>query len=150
MIKRNRPKNLKQAVPAMQRILRQFWPQIRKQSSLLTLAGAGLVAEVFARLLAPWPLKLIFDYILIPDAHGAELDWPVLRSVSPNMLLLILAFAVIATAALRAVSAYISMVGLSLAASRIITEVRAKLYAHLQRLSLSFHYQAKSGDLVTR
>ncbi|MEM8805621.1 MAG: ABC transporter ATP-binding protein [Cyanobacteria bacterium P01_G01_bin.38] len=150
MIKRNRPKNLKQAFPAMRRILQQFSPQIRKQSSLLTLAGVGLVAEVFARLLAPWPLKLIFDYILMPETQGAELDWPMLRSVSPNMLLLLLAVAVIVTAALRAVSAYVSMVGLSLAASRIITEVRAKLYAHLQRLSLSFHYQAKSGDLVTR
>ena len=150
MMKRNRPQNINQALPAMQRILQRFWPQIRKQSSLLTLAGAGLVAEVFARLLGPWPLKLIFDYILIPDAHGAELDWPLLRSLSPNMLLLVLAIAVIATAALRATSAYISLVGLSLAASHIITEVRAKLYAHLQRLSLSFHYQAKSGDLVTR
>lgn len=150
MIKRKSPKNLQQAVPAMQRIVRQFWPQIRKQSSLLTLAGAGLVAEIFARLLAPWPLKLIFDYILLPDAHNAELDWVLLRNARPDVLLMILAIAVIATAALRAVSAYLSLVGLSLAASRIITEVRSKLYAHLQQLSLSFHYQAKSGDLVTR
>ncbi|MEO1295271.1 MAG: ABC transporter ATP-binding protein, partial [Cyanobacteria bacterium J06636_16] len=150
MIKRKSPKNLQQAVPGMQRIARRFWPQIRKQSSLLTLAGAGLIAEIFARLLAPWPLKLIFDYILLPDAHNAELDWPLLQNASPNVLLAILAFAVIATAGLRAMSAYVSLVGLSLAASRIITEVRAKLYAHLQRLSLSFHYQAKSGDLITR
>ncbi len=150
MIKRTNPKNLKQAVPAMQRIVRRFWPQIRKQSSLLALAGVGLIAEILARLLAPWPLKLIFDYILLPDAHTAELDWPLLRSASPDVLLVILALAVIGTAALRAMSAYVSLVGLSLAASRIITEVRSKLYAHLQRLSLSFHYQAKSGDLVTR
>lgn len=150
MIKRNRPKNMKQALPAMQRILNRFWPQIRKQSSLLALAGVGLVAEVFARLLAPWPLKLVFDYILLSGAHNAELDWPLLRAASPNMLLLILAIAIVVTAGLRAISAYISLVGLSLAASRIITEVRAELYTHLQRLSLSFHYKAKSGDLITR
>ena len=150
MAKRKPPKNFQQAVPSMRRILGQFWPQIRKQSSLLTVAGVGLVAEIFARLIAPWPLKLIFDYILLPDAHNAELDWPLLRDVSPGLLLVILAIAIVVTAALRATSAYVSLVGLSLAASRIITEVRAMLYAHLQRLSLSFHYQAKGGDLITR
>ena len=150
MIERRRPKNLQQAVPSMQRIVRRFWPQIRKQSSLLTLAGIGLVAEVFARLLAPWPLKLIFDYILLPDTRNPENDWTFLQNIHSDVLLVILAIAIVATAALRAMSAYFSLVGLSLAASRIITEVRAKLYAHLQRLSLSFHYQAKSGDLVTR
>ncbi|MBE7383558.1 MAG: ABC transporter ATP-binding protein [Leptolyngbya sp. SIO1E4] len=150
MTKRRPPRNLQQAMPSMQRILQRFWPQIRKQSPLLAVAGAGLVAEVFARILAPWPLKLVFDYILLPDAHNAELDWIFLRTLNPSMLLLLLTVAIVATAALRATSAYISLVGLSLAASRIITEVRAKLYAHLQRLSLSFHYQARSGDLITR
>lgn len=150
MMQRDRPKNIRQAMPAMQRILQRFWPQIRQQRPLLMIAGIGLVTEVFARLLAPWPLKLIFDYILLPEAHSAELDWPILRSLSPQWLLIVLSIAIVATAALRAISAYISLVGLSLAASRIITKVRAQLYAHLQRLSLSFHYQAKSGDLLTR
>ncbi|MEL6602237.1 MAG: ABC transporter ATP-binding protein [Cyanobacteria bacterium J06614_10] len=150
MLQRDRPKNIRQAVPAMQRILQRFWPQIRQQRSLLTFAGIGLLTEVFARLLAPWPLKLIFDYILIPETHNADLDWPILRSLSPQGLLLVLAIAIVATAGLRAISAYISLVNLSLAASRIITKVRAQLYAHLQRLSLSFHYQTQSGDLLTR
>lgn len=150
MIKRESPKDLKQAVPAMQRIIGRFWPEIRKQSPLFALAGLGLVAEVFARIIAPWPLKLVFDYILLPDAHNQELDWVFLRDLSPNLLLFVLAIAIVATAALKAMSAYLSLVGLSLAASRIITDVRAKLYAHLQRLSLSFHYKARSGDLVTR
>lgn len=150
MRKRNRPKNMTQAIPAMQRIAQRFWPQIRKQNSLFMVAGVGLLAEVCARILAPWPLKLIFDHVLLPEAHNTNLDWPLLSNASPNTLLLILAVAIIATAALRAFSAYVSLVGLSLAASRIITEIRAELYTHLQRLSLSFHHKARSGDLVTR
>jgi ATP-binding cassette, subfamily B, bacterial len=150
MIQHTRPQNLKQAMPGLQKIVRRFWPHIKKQKGLLILAGLALITKVFSRLIAPWPLKLIFDFVLVPDAHNAELDWPVLRDASTNMLLFMLATAIIATAFLRALSAYISLVGLSVAVSRIITEVRTELYAHIQRLSLSFHYESKSGDLITR
>ncbi|MEM9087692.1 MAG: ABC transporter ATP-binding protein [Cyanobacteria bacterium P01_F01_bin.53] len=148
--KGNRPNTIQQTLPGLQRIIRRFWPQIRKQRGLLLLAGLALVTKVFARLIAPWPLKLIFDFVLVPDAHSTQLDWPLLRDLSPHWLLAVLALAIIATAALRAMSAYVSLVGLSVAASRIMTDIRADLYAHIQRLSLSFHYQAKSGDLITR
>lgn len=150
MIKRTRPRNLKQAIPSLQRIAKRFWPQIKQQKGLLLLAGIALITKVLSRLIAPWPLKLIFDFVLIPDAHSAELDWPFLRDMGTNTLLMVLSFAIVATAALRALSAYVSLVGLSIAASRIITDVRANLYTHIQRLSLSFHDQSKSGDIITR
>ncbi|MEN8443514.1 MAG: ABC transporter ATP-binding protein [Cyanobacteria bacterium J06555_13] len=150
MKKRTKPKNIQQALPGLQRLVRRFWPQIAKQKGLLTLAGLALIAKVLSRLIAPWPLKLIFDFVLVPDAHNAELDWPLLRDMSTSMLLFVLSFAIIATSLLRATAAYISLVGLSVAASRIIADIRADLYAHIQQLSLSFHYQSKSGDLITR
>ena len=150
MISRTRPKTIKHTLLGLQRIVRRFWPQIRKQKRLLSLAGLALLTKVLARLIAPWPLKLIFDFVLVPEAHTTELNWSVLRHMNSDMLLLVLALAIIATALFRAVSAYLSLVGLSMAASRIITEIRADLYAHIQRLSLSFHYSAKSGDLITR
>ncbi|MEL6469475.1 MAG: ABC transporter ATP-binding protein [Cyanobacteria bacterium J06623_4] len=150
MRKRKRPKTLKQAFPKLQQVLKRFWPQIAKQKGLLTLAALALVAKVLARVIAPWPLKLIFDFVLVPDAHSADLDWPLLRELSTNMLLGILSLGIIATAVLRAVASYISLVGLSVAASRIIADIRADLYTHIQQLSLSFHYRSKSGDLVTR
>ncbi|PZD73425.1 Putative multidrug export ATP-binding/permease protein [Acaryochloris thomasi RCC1774] len=139
-----------QIFPGMRTVFLQFWPQIRKEKALILVSILGLVVEVFARLLGPWPLKLIFDYVLLPDAHTAELDLPFLRDASPTLLVLLLSLSIVATAALSSVSAYISIVSMSIAASRIITEIRSQLYAHLQRLSLAFHYQAKSGDLLTR
>ena len=148
-MKRKDSKTIKVALPGMKRIVQQFWPQIRKQGLLLVLSFLGLFIEIFARLLEPWPLKLIFDHILVPDA-SAFLNIPLLDGASPMVLLLIATVAIVAATGLRAAAAYISLVGMSLAASRIITEIRAKLYAHLQRLSLSFHYRAKSGDLITR
>lgn len=147
--KRKRPKNLKAAIPGIRRILQRFSPQVRKQGVLLTLSIVGLFVEVLARLLEPWPLKLIFDNIIVPGASATPRSIPLLE-VEPTVLLIGSAVAIIGVAALQAGAAYVSLVGMSLAASRIVTEIRAELYAHLQRLSLSFHYKAKSGDLITR
>ncbi|NJR62090.1 MAG: ABC transporter ATP-binding protein [Cyanobacteria bacterium CRU_2_1] len=150
LVKRKRPKNLKTALPSLRRIVQRFQPQIRKQGVLLTFSSVGLFVEVFARLLEPWPLKLIFDHLLIPDPGAAPLNIPFLDPTNVSTLLVIAALAIVGVAGLQAMAAYISLVGMSLAASRIITEIRADLYAHLQRLSLSFHYKAKGGDLLTR
>jgi len=45
---------------------------------------------------------------------------------------------------------YFSTVGLVLAGSHILSHVRKDLFAHLQRLSLRFHSQARTGDLTMR
>ncbi|MGR3277341.1 ABC transporter ATP-binding protein [Acaryochloris marina NIES-2412] len=139
-----------QFFPGLHKVIRQFWPQVYQEKTLLSVAIVGLVIEVFARLLSPWPLKLIFDYVLLPNAHSADLDIPFLRDATPAVLIMILTLSIIGVAALSAMSAYISLVSLSIAASRIISDIRSQLYCHLQRLSLAFHYQARSGDLLTR
>src|SRR5207244_947273 len=49
-----------------------------------------------------------------------------------------------------ALAAYYNTVGLALAGNRVLTAVRNELYAQLQRLSLSFHTRARTGDLIMR
>lgn len=148
--KRKRPKSVGQAVPAIQRVTGRFWPQIRKQSLLLSLSCLGLVVEIFARLLEPWPMKLIFDRILILDTSANLPPLPVIGGLPAVQLLALLVFCIVAFTGIRAAAAYISLVGMAIAATRILTEIRAEVYSHLQRLSLAFHYKSKSGDLITR
>nr|WP_199332264.1 ABC transporter ATP-binding protein [Fischerella sp. FACHB-380] len=143
-------KSLRAALPGIVRILRRFSPQIRQQKNLLIVSFVALIAEIFLHLLEPWPLKFIFDYILLPGFKTKPLGIPFLDELSPFTLLTTLTLALVAIAALRATAAYFSVVGMSLAATNILTEIRADLYSHLQRLSLSFHHKAKSGDLITR
>ncbi|BAU06290.1 ABC transporter ATP-binding protein [Fischerella thermalis CCMEE 5330] len=143
-------KSLRAALPGIVRILRRFSPQIRQQKNLLVVSFVALIAEIFLHLLEPWPLKFIFDYILLPGFKTQPLGIPFLDELSPFALLTTLTLALVAIAALRATAAYFSVVGMSLAATNILTEIRAVLYSHLQRLSLSFHHKAKSGDLITR
>ncbi|VEP11477.1 Xenobiotic-transporting ATPase [Hyella patelloides LEGE 07179] len=148
--KEKKPNTLSQAMPGLRRIFKEFWPQIRQQKLLLSVSCIGLIVEVVAQLLRPWPLKFIFDYVILHDTGALALEFPMLANSNPMMLLFIFSLAIVGVSGLRAAAAYVSLVTMSLAASRIVAEIRAGLYAHLQRLSLSFYYTVKSGDLITR
>ncbi|MFQ4142691.1 ABC transporter ATP-binding protein [Chlorogloeopsis sp. ULAP02] len=147
---RRDPKSLRAALPGIGRILQRFSPHLGKQKALLIMSFVALMAEIVLHLLEPWPLKFIFDYILVPDFRSQSFGIPLLAQLSPFALLTGLTLALVAIALLRATAAYFSVVGMALAASNILTEIRAELYSHLQNLSLSFHHKAKSGDLITR
>lgn len=142
--------SLKETLPGIGRILKRFAPQIKKQRSLLFLAFLALLAETLLRLLEPWPLKIIFDYILLPGLDRPTVTLPVLGPVAPLVLLTLLTLSSIGLAVLRGAAAYSSTAGMAVAASHVMTEVRGDLYSHLQRLSLSFHNRAKTGDLIAR
>jgi ATP-binding cassette subfamily B protein len=132
------------------RFLQQFAPQIWNQKKLLFASFLALLAEIVLHLLEPFPLKFIFDYILVPSTHPKHPQLPGLTTLHPQILLILLTIGLVVIAASRAAAAYFSVVGMSLAATNFLTGVRGKLYSHIQRLPLSFHQQVKSGDLITR
>jgi ATP-binding cassette, subfamily B, bacterial len=142
--------SLQETLPGMGRILKRFAPQIKKQKTLLFLSFLALMAETLLRLLEPWPLKIIFDHILLPGINRTAITLPFIGTVSPILLLSLLTVGSIGLAVLRGAAAYSSTAGMAVAASHVMTEVRGDLYSHLQRLSLSFHNQAKTGDLIAR
>ncbi|RMF27492.1 MAG: ABC transporter ATP-binding protein [Cyanobacteria bacterium J083] len=132
------------------RIIKHFLPQIKPQSGLISISFLALIAETVFRLLEPWPLKFIFDEIIYKGFQVESLKVPFLDNLSSLGLLSLLAVGLVAIALLRGTMAYISTAGMAVAATRIMSEVRTNLYSHLQSLSLSFHNQAKTGDLITR
>ena len=149
-MKKKCPQNLKQGISGIGRIIRHFLPQIRPQSRLITISFLALLAETGLRLLEPLPLKFIFDEIIYKGFQVESLKVPFLDSLNSFGLLTVLALSLVAIAVLKGTMAYVSTAGMAVAATRIMSEVRANLYSHLQSLSLSFHSQAKTGDLITR
>lgn len=136
-----------EAGPSLVASIRRFLPLLRQQRTLLVTSLLSLAADVAFRLIEPWPLKFVIDHVLTP---GRPLPFTLPAWAGANGVVLLAAVAVVLIAAGRAVAAYIATVGLSLAGTRVITDVRAALFTHLQRLSLSFHARAGSGDLVVR
>jgi ATP-binding cassette, subfamily B, bacterial len=143
-------KELKGIIPGSWRILAKFWPQIRQRKLLIGSSLFMLLLETVLGLLEPWPLKFIFDGVLLSQTDIYPDSLRFARSLSPMWLLTLLAGSIVAIAALRSVTSYLSTYGMALAAIQVLSEVRSNLYSHIQRLSLSFHQQFKSGDLIAR
>lgn len=155
MASRRKKIPLTKVLPGLIHLARAFWPQIRGQALLMSLSFVSLFFSIGARVLEPWPIKLIFDWIIMPTDQGTPIKKIFGFDVSSIMadtelLLAILVIAVVVFTALRAFFDYFSRVGMALAATHVITDIRSRLFSHLQKLSLSFHHSMKSGDMVTR
>ena len=126
-------------------VIRRFVPYGRKHRWLLAGSTAAMLAEVGFRLLEPWPLKFVFDRMTLTPEPGAAPP-----AIDTPTLLGICAAAVVVLVGFRAFRSYLRRVGFALAGNMVLTECRADLFSHLQRLSLSFHSRRRTGDLTTR
>lgn len=127
-----------------------FWPQVRKHRGLMFGSLLALFFEVGLRLLEPWPLKFVFDRVIGARKGRVWSGVPWIDSLSPMELITLAALGVILITGLRALASYWNVIGFAKLGNRVLTQVRAQLYRHVQYLSLSFHTQARTGDLVVR
>ncbi|MGI8924116.1 MAG: ABC transporter ATP-binding protein [Fimbriimonadales bacterium] len=141
----SRPDNLRESLPSLSKIVRRFWPYIRKQRGLVAGSILAIIGSTVLRLLEPWPLKFVFDAILGP--YLSETGSP---GVQVYNLLALAAVAVVVITGLRAAADFVSRIGFAIIGNRVLTQVREELYRHLQKLSLSFHNKSRSGDMVVR
>jgi ATP-binding cassette subfamily B protein len=144
-------RELTDKLPSLWRISRYFWPHLRKERAVIAGSMLALFAEVFLRLLEPWPLKFVFDCIIGSGTkHQPVPDWLGGGRVEPTRLVALAALAVVVITALRALASYAQTIGFAQIGNRVLRKVRDKLYRHVQYLSLSFHTTARTGDLVVR
>jgi len=134
----------------MRRILSHLRPYLPRYRGLLGGAMLALIGATLMRLIEPWPLKLVIDRVLVDPPVGAPLGIPFIDELAPLHLLTASAALVVVVIGMRALLEYVSTIGFALAGSRILTHLRHDLYRHLQRLSLSFHDRARTGDLTMR
>jgi ATP-binding cassette subfamily B protein/subfamily B ATP-binding cassette protein MsbA len=132
-------------------IWRTLWPYLRRQRRLLIIALAAMAGEVITGLLTPWPLKFLFDTVLFTHAGGKSHLRTSLGHHDVVMLIVISGVG-LAIALLDAGLTYLDDRTTTVAAQRSVDELRRGLFAHLQRLSLSFHANVETqlGDLLSR
>src|SRR5262245_25067569 len=118
----------------------------------LTLAFLAVIRESVTDLLEPSPLKLVLDNVL-----GSKRlpDWlaPAVYAVAGRDKLSILgfaAFSVVAIAIVGAVSSYFEKYLTTSVAQWVSHDLRRTLYHHIQRLSLAYHDNKRTGDLISR
>jgi len=115
-------------------------PHLGRFAIAIVMVAMGAGAEV----LKPWPLKVVIDNVL----RGAQFDWA--PTYSRESLLVAACVALVVVYALVAVfNVANNFVTISIG-QRMVNDLRAQLFNHLQRLTLSFHRRRQVGDLMVR
>jgi ATP-binding cassette subfamily B protein len=115
----------------------------------LSIGAAFSLSSAFLALAQPWPLKVIVDSVL----RGKPVDIPGLSFANGLSRDELLAAAIAAYLAIVFIGALFDYRGTYLMDSsgvRMVASVREALFARLQRLSLRFHGEQRTGDLITR
>lgn len=116
----------------------------------MVLAVISMLGVALADLARPWPLKIIFDQVLLSKPAGGYLGEALARVDSKPALVVVLSAAIVLIAAVTGGFAYLQVHTTSRLGNLVVCRLRRELFAHLQRLSLSVHHRSRSGDLLTR
>ena len=126
-------------------LLRPYW-------HWLAVAFVALLAEGAMDVLEPWPLKIVFDNVIGSKKMPAILANLVSNTTGDNKPA-ILEFAVVGVVAIAvtgAIASYIQKYLTTKVGQQVMHDLRHILYHHIQRLSLSYYEQQKTGDLIVR
>jgi len=126
---------------------------LRPHWKALTLALLAVVGASVMDVLEPWPLKIVLDYVLnskrMPEWLGSLLDATVGRD-DKFAILNFAALSVLVVAVVGAVSSYAQKYLTTSVGQWVMHDLRRTLYSHIQRLSLAYHDQKRTGDLISR
>ena len=134
------------------RLYKAFGQYYKKHWKLAVMAYSGLLLMIVVALLSPWPLKLILDHIVLGNPLPAKVAFltPWLGENNMELVLAGLVLTFIFFQVLDSVFSYVHKIGMLSIGEMLATDIREHVFAHLQRLSLSFHETTRSGDLVYR
>ena len=120
--------------------------RMRPYAGRLALAIAEVLLIAALEILKPWPLKIVIDNVL--RGQPMRIAWA--SAMMPGQLL---AAACVGLVGLYLAGAVLQVTNNYLTISigqRMVSDLRARLFEHLQRLSLSFHRRREIGDLLVR
>lgn len=130
------------------RVYRTFVPHVRRYWKRFALAYLALFAAMIMNLLKPWPLKIIFDYILLNKPMPRRfLFLTALASDDKLILLAVLCAGIVAIFFLESLCTFVRKYFMAGAGERSVNDIRQQVFGHLQMLE---HRTERSADLVVR
>ena len=132
--------------------VRHFLPLLRPFRKQLCVAVLAMVLDALVNVFRPWPLKVVIDRVLshkpsrVPFLHG----WLDSAPFSKMEILYGACAVTLLIAVITGILTYYFTRGMGDLAQHFVFAIRRNLFAHLQRLSLRFHDQQRTGDLITR
>src|SRR6185369_13568083 len=125
---------------------------LRPHRRELWLGLLAIAGETAAGLLEPWPLKIVLDNVLQGKGKHGWLDKFIEHAAgtTPRNMLLFACGAVLVIALIDAVCTYSEKYLTSNVGQWVAHDLRRTIYTHVQRLSLAYHDQQPTGDLISR
>lgn len=121
---------------------------VRHELVLAFLCSLGVVLTQIAR---PWPIKMVFDYALTP---AGKIKWVfpfyLLKGYGAMGIVSISCGLLFLVTLLWGLFVYNQRYLVATAGQEVVFALRRRLFAHLQRLSLSYHRRHHVGDLLLR
>jgi subfamily B ATP-binding cassette protein MsbA len=124
---------------------------LRPHRRTLVVIVAAMLVETVMRLAAPWPLKTIIDSVAGSHRPPKWIDWllPMLGGESKVHIaeaagIVTVLIAVVTGAAMYAASYVTESMG-----QRIGSDLRVRLYHHLQKLSLAYYDTTRVGTILS-
>jgi subfamily B ATP-binding cassette protein MsbA len=122
---------------------------LRPYTTWLLIVIAAMLVETFASLASPWPLKIVLDSVLGAVPLPAAVDRLLGGAPGPFGLLNFAALATVLFALLQSGGAYLAAYFTVSIGQWIAHDLRQSVYAHLQRLSLSYYERTATGPLIS-
>jgi subfamily B ATP-binding cassette protein MsbA len=117
----------------------------------MVLGVLAAIGDGAANLLDPVPLKIVLDNVLKSKAPTGWVNNLILSIAGPDKLHIIgvAAIAVILIAVFGAICTYSEKLLTTSVGQWVMHDLRQTLYFHIQRLSLAYHDQKSTGDLIS-
>lgn len=102
--------------------------------------------------LRPWPLKIVIDRVLSHKHTRAPLIGHWLNHSGPNSIAILNGACIVMLLITlgSGLSMYFYTHRMGVIGQHFVFDLRQRLFAHMQRLSLRFHDRQRTGDLLTR
>ncbi len=124
------------------KLLRPYW-------HLVVVVLAAMAVQTVMTVASPWPLKIVLDSVIdgraLPPFVAAVTGQPFDRVALLNLVVI----ATVAIAVLQAGSAYLDAYYTVSIGQWIAHDLRQNIYAHLQRLSMSYYDRQQIGPVVS-
>src|SRR5215468_7081707 len=142
------PLMTKQKSPNVRDIAGAHLWEMRRSLALALLCIFGFT---LMELLTPWPLKIIFDYILLDKPLPHSLAWlGGLMAQGKSIAVVVISLSIVLFTGGKSLFDYFQLYQTSRVGYQLAHILRRELFSHLQGLSLYFHNRAKSGELLNR
>jgi subfamily B ATP-binding cassette protein MsbA len=142
----------KRRVGTTKQWLPHFLPLLRSYRRQLWWAVLAMVVDASLTVFRPWPLKVVIDRVLSHRSTRVPFlsVWLDNTTLSRMHILYGACVATILIALSTGLLTYWYTRTLGIVGQHFVFDLRCRLFAHMQRLSLRFHDTQRRGDLITR